>query len=454
MYIKLLFTSAKTSEQIFRIVTDIINTPSVTNITTLNTRATEAGYNSDLLQYLDSASEIIRTTDLVNSSGVNTYTKAHIARPAAIVGTGGDTTGIAAPFTFTLEQSVYDALTTKYYTTVRSSVYQSTNTGSIRGPIQGGVGNSLTGGTISSSQTPFANASTAASSYSAGALGTQLTVNNLQSPVTAGNTGLQAYPIAYGLSTNIFSAHFYITDKVFKYALVSGTSSAWPAYNSTDYISGIFSCQYTRLDNWNTDSNGILPVVFSAIKGAMTTYGVMGGLFSTSNSYSPDGMTANWHKDQNSAAGYQVSLRVYNTLTTRNVNTTVTKAFTINPAVAPGLGTRSSNQYWLYSQSSTIAASWSTGALEWNARYGPMLFGTANFRHPSADLTTSVFQMHPLSWTRWDLGAMGGGNITEQGNFMIFNGDFNPGDEFTTNSITYVLWPTRFLRVGFAIPKA
>ena len=37
---------------------------------------------------------------------------------------------------------------------------------------------------------------------------------------------------------------------------------------------------------------------------------------------------------------------------------------------------------------------------------------------------------------------------------MIFNGDFAPGDEFTTNSITYVLWPTRFARVGFAIPKA
>ena len=453
MYIKLLFTGAKTSEQIFRIVTDIINTPSVTSITALNTRATAAGYNADLLQYLDPLSEIIRTNDLANSGGANTYTKAHIARPAAVAGTGGDTVGIAAPFTFILEQSVYDALTTKYYTTVKSSVYQSTNTGIYRGPIQGGVGNSLTGGTISSSQTPFADASTGASSYSAGALGTQLTVTNLQSVMTTGNTSNSGFPIAYGLSTNIFSAHFYITDKVFKYSMVHVTSSAWPTYNSGSYISGIFSSQYTRLDNWNTDSNGILPVVFSSLKGD-TAYTVYGGLYSTTTTAASDGMLENWHKDRSSAVGYNIPLRVYNTLTTRNVNTTITKAYTLNAAVAPGIGTRSSNQYPLYNATLTPTAAFTGGTLEWDARYGPILFGLLNLRSPSADLTASVFQMHPLTWTRFDLGAMGGGNITQQGNFMIFNGDFAPGDEFTTNSITYVLWPTRFARVGFAIPKA
>ena len=63
--------------------------------------------------------------------------------------------------------------------------------------------------------------------------------------------------------------------------------------------------------------------------------------------------------------------------------------------------------------------------------------------------------MLPLVWSCNYYGNSGG-NVTSQGLFYIFNGDYSPGDEFTYNGITYAIWPSYqgyTNRLGLAIPK-
>ena len=49
-----------------------------------------------------------------------------------------------------------------------------------------------------------------------------------------------------------------------------------------------------------------------------------------------------------------------------------------------------------------------------------------------------------------------GGNISDIGDFYLFNGDYFPGDEFSYNNRTYVIFPVGLgytTRLGLAIPK-
>jgi len=97
MLIKLNYNTQKTPAQTWRVVSDIINNPSINSIANLRSRETSASYAADLLTGLvDSTSYIIRTNDITP----NTYS--HIARPP--IATSSNT-----PFEFVLSQKVYDA---------------------------------------------------------------------------------------------------------------------------------------------------------------------------------------------------------------------------------------------------------------------------------------------------------------------------------------------------------
>jgi hypothetical protein len=51
----------------------------------------------------------------------------------------------------------------------------------------------------------------------------------------------------------------------------------------------------------------------------------------------------------------------------------------------------------------------------------------------------------------------GGGDISAQSGFYIFNGEYAPGDTFTYSGKTFILWPTNLgpvtSRLAIAVPK-
>ena len=91
--------------------------------------------------------------------------------------------------------------------------------------------------------------------------------------------------------------------------------------------------------------------------------------------------------------------------------------------------------------------------------YGNFLdVSTFGAKVPAADLSGKLgYPMYPLSFRRSHTNFMLGGNITSKGKFYLFNGDYNPGDEYTYNNKTYVLWPLSYTgwtnRLAYAVPK-
>ena len=61
----------------------------------------------------------------------------------------------------------------------------------------------------------------------------------------------------------------------------------------------------------------------------------------------------------------------------------------------------------------------------------------------------------PWGWNKHSYGAMGG-SISELSNIYLFNGFYQPADEYTIGSTTYSIWPTydgSLAKLGLAIPK-
>jgi hypothetical protein len=90
------------------------------------------------------------------------------------------------------------------------------------------------------------------------------------------------------------------------------------------------------------------------------------------------------------------------------------------------------------------------------ATYGKGISNTAAERWPSADLSGTSFQLIPLGWNLDRYGNTGG-NISDRSGFYLFNGDYQPGDEFALGGTTWSVWPLwagYSARIGIAIPKA
>lgn len=405
MFIKLNFTSAKAQFQLWRVIADIVATPTVTSIATLQTRATDASYNSSLLQYLDAAnSEIIRTTD---TTGVTSHISAN--------------TG-TSEFEFTLQFPVYDTAGTYYYT-------QIFNTSANNAYTYYNVGTALTGGTISSSQIPV-TAADATNSY----VGTQLTVGG----TTDGNTSY------YNDNANgCYTLWVYITPYCLMwYANNYSSTIGWSSSNSQrngPFVIG----QYTRYDYFNSQSNGIYPVMYSIPDRGST--GNRGGLLYTdfyNASFNPAYTTT-------TAAG-MAPFRILNTLTAQPSSSATTWSTSTKVAVCHTLNGVSTG--YKGPLSSSVVSTNLT------ASYNAITSSTVGAKYPNSTLTTPVYVQFPIGWELQTIGAFGG-NFSDKTGVYLFNGDYALGDEYVVGSTTYSIWTVSAIssaltiRIALGVPK-
>lgn len=398
MFIKLAFTSGKTPAQIFRVMADIINTQTITSISALNARATSASYAADLLQNLDSTnSYIIRTDNPSNSI-------AHISRPA--------TASANFAFRLTVRQPVYDAPTTYAFTQFFATGTTTTSN------LQVGNGTAITGGAMTDAQWDITTSTTQTT-----AQGTTLTLSG-------------ATTTTFALSiTNIFTWYLYMNDSclLFTYDTSATGSAPFSATISSSLGTYLAAGQYTRYDYWNTNANGIVPLVQN---------NGTGGIF---------GKTADYGSILNpiSTNTNDPMLRVIQ-MVDGSLGTATTWSILTNQGVVHGLGTRYCDFYALTNSS--------MGAANTDPAYGPVIFTSSpQTRIPTNNLSTRGYIMYPLVF-RNSVYNMLGGNITEQSKFYIYHGDYCLGDEIVYNNKTYSLWPvnaasTTTTRIAVAVPE-
>lgn len=82
---------------------------------------------------------------------------------------------------------------------------------------------------------------------------------------------------------------------------------------------------------------------------------------------------------------------------------------------------------------------------------------TAGEKVANATNTGMAFALLPLTWTMSGGSCWGGGDISAQSGFYIFNGEYAPGDTLTYSGKTFILWPTNLgpvtSRLAIAVPK-
>ena len=407
MYVKLNYTSAVSLPTVFRVFTDIINNSSITSVSALTARFTSASYSSDLTTGFDATnSEIIRTVS--PSTTVASYRR--------------DSASATYPlsFIFTLEQTVYDA-STKYYTQIASK----TTTNSTLAYY----GTGISGGTMSATAYPLnlPNTSTTADTTPA------LTITNSNSGVIV-NAAQMA---------NVYTFWAYLTDKCFIWGTTHGTSykNGWGVtYGDGTIQSGPWiTSQYTRFDYHNTNANGIVPVVYTNPNRGV---GIGWGVATDYNDALSTTYTGNLNsvfKAMNMVSASPYVGTSWPLLTHQTVNW--------------GCGSRTNEIYGLTVQ--TFAGTYATTASRAYVEVNKVLSTTSYQRWPNSTVQSTGFAMLPLTWSSNFYGNSGG-NMTSQGLFYVFNGDYSPGDEFTYNGVTYAIWPSwqgYTNRLGLAIPK-
>lgn len=475
MFLKLSFTANTNISQVMRMVTAIINTPSITSVTSLVNAYTTGTWHSTVTQNFDTTnSEIIRTTSPTTSI-------AHYAK------TNGST--VPHDFTMTIEKTVYDSAGVAFTGSITGTVLTVTamTSGTITiGQLIGGAasGTYITGFTsgtlggvgtytVNTSQTLASTSLTASRKYyvqwvsSAGstslnfATGTSITGGAIDSSqlaltstnaVAATGTVLTLVNSSIGSSIvsnsngkdNIRTFWFYMTDKAIIWATTNGTSynNGWgTTYSSSTTQCGPFiASQYTRYDVTNNTVSGIIPVLVSQARGSGQGLG-----FGLNNDY-----TSIQNVMQTEALTPFLAMNLYNQLPLQSSSF----ALISNPQVTWGVNGRYNDYAAL-----NASANYGNGSTDINnsrgATYGLGLTTTASARYPTTDLTSTGFAMLPIVWRHTPYGNFGG-NMSDQSGFYIFNGDYAPGDEFFFNNTVYSIWPmwTGYTdRVGIAVPK-
>lgn len=406
MFIKLNFTNGKSQYQLWRVVADIVATSSVTSIATLQTRATAAGYDSSLLQYLDASnSEIIRTTD---TTGVTSHISANTA---------------TFEFEFTLQFNVYDSAGTYYYAQIFNNTASNAYT-------YYNVGTALTGGTISSSQIPV-TAPDATNSY----VGTQLAIGG----TSDGNTSTY-----YNTNANSCATLWvYITPYCLMwYANNSVSTIGWSTSNTTrngPFIIG----QYTRYDYFNSMSNGIYPVMYSIPdRGSAGNNGSLQGTDFYTATFNPAYTTT--------TSTTMAPFRILNTLTVQPSSSAVTWSTSTKVSVCHTINGFSTG--WKAPGTGVL----NTTAL--TATYNNITSTTVGNKYPNSTLTTPVYIQFPIGWELQTVGAFGG-NFSDKTGVYLFNGDYSLGDEYVVGSTTYSIWPLPTIstsitnRIALGVPK-
>ena len=411
MYIKLNYSSDKNILDCIRTVDDIINNPSVTSVGALTSRISAAPYGAGITTgFVSGTSEIYRTVS-------PSVTKSHFF--ASVLSTG--------QFKWTLQFGSYDNTATNYY-------IQLQNTGaSLTTGVNSVVGNSITGGTITSSTCAIT-----LSNSNTGGGGTDLTV--------AGSTyGLKTagYYLANSTNgqTNVRTFWCYVNDKclIMSWTAASSFNNGWGSTyaDSSKQLGPYIFSQYTRFDYHNTDANGIIPLIFSDFgRGSGQGFGTALDYNGINNILFPAG-----------SAG-SLPLLVYNMV---NALPAVTSAWPIQYAsvVVPTFGFRET------SFSAANAKLLGAEATATAPTIGKAVASAAAERFPNANLSGTSFQFIPLGWTSNRYGNTGG-NASDKGGFYLFCGDYQPGDELTLNGKTWSVWPLwagYADRLGLAIPK-
>ena len=409
MLIKLNFTSGKTWSQVFRILAEIINQPTYTSVAAMQAGATANGWASDLLNAFDApTSYIYRTKD---TTGV----VAHIAR--------GAQSSSSVPFDLMLEFPTYDAGSVKQYYRIVSSSTTSAYTFSEQ-----------FGNVINSPMSSPQWAISSATSQSAA----QGTVINVSGAGTTAGRGL-------GTSANtvlVYTLWAYITPTSFVWHIIQSPPGFQPSgwhgtnsfYGNQTNSSGSVYSQYKRYDYWNTSTNNILPFVYM---NPNLSY------FLPFTSAAELGIT-----NPNSATAAECTFYFYNYINaTPSTGTTFPVVYAIRGAT--GIGTR-------YADTTALTTSTTSTLNATDTCSGAVLnTATVQTRIPSSNLLTKGFSILPLTIRNMNV-SMLGGNISDIGDFYLFNGDYFPGDEFSYNNRTFVIFPVGLgytTRLGFAIPK-
>lgn len=414
MYIKLSFTQDKHFQDCARYVDDIINWTTTTSITALMTRV-QTVYGTGLAAgFSTSTSDLVRTVNVTPS-----LTKSHFYAQNL-------STGI---YRWTLMQTSYDTTTTNYYAQMQGTALSAGIGVAVL------IGNAITGGTMSSSSCPITVAYLASNVN-----GTALTIAGS----TYGGASV-GYAIGNTTSGQTSIRHFwmYINDKCIIFAFVNNTSynNGWPsAFNSAANMCGpFFLSQYTRFDYWNKDSNGIIPLMFNDFaRGAGIGFGIASDFNDNGNVYYAQGNATS------------LPLIGFNTV---NAFPAVTSSWPLVYSFVP-------MPIWGYRDAyvATAATGYTysvAGSTYTTVTYGKGISNTAAERWPNADLSGTSFQIIALSWSSDRYGAVGG-NISDRSGWYLFNGDYQPGDEFALGGKTWSVWPI-FAgyadRIGIAIPK-
>lgn len=410
MLIKLKYTQLQDLPTAFRLLSYIISNSGITSISSLVSSLNAASAWGTFTGSLDTTNSYIVRTNAASGC------VAHIARPGINGGTFA--------YNFLLRQEVHDAAGTYLY-------YIFNNSSATANSDVWYVSSSFTGGAITSSEWPITSSNTNTTS-----VGTPLT-----------QSGTYTTSGAASNTAGFYTAWFYVTNYSFIWAFNADSDSGLGISTST-YGSasagwtGIkFMSQYKRFDYWNTNTNNIYPVVFNS---ATRTTGA--GTFQYTNDYTAiqNPVAANTNEPM---------LMVLNMVTNVEPSSSALSWTTTSSVkVAWGLGTRFSDVLGMTSSATSI----STQATGPNT--GQMLWvdsGNINTRMPIPNLQNRGYPLLPLTWRNMRYNAMGG-NISEIGDFYLFNGDYFPGDEFTYNGRTFVLFPTGqswTTRLAIAIPK-
>ena len=409
MFVKLNFTADKGFFHIRQILNAIINDTAIDSVAALATAA--ASWNSAITASIDySTTEIIRTAE-------PTTVKSHL---------GDNTTGLSA--VWTLEFQVYDAPTRKYYISFDSAV--SPTSTRIR------VGNTILSGSMTQNQASMSVDLNVAANTS----GTPVLLSTVAPAQSL--LGGDYYTSGYANATNFRTFWMYLTNDCLITASTHSTSTSLGFSNEYNnmarYVGPVIFSQYTRYDHHNTNANGVIPLIFH-----------------------------NFSRNPVTGLGYNLPLTDWARIENVNISTDTDTAFRVFnmidahvqvgsswplmsfPSVNWGSGSRTTEQFAL-TDSSVGSTSTAT-----TAAYGRLIHTTAGTRYPSADLRSVGYGMLPLRWSNTYRGNRGG-NATDRGGFYIFNGDYFPGDTFTYDGKTYIIWPTfrgYTDRVGIAVPK-
>ena len=407
MFIKLQYTQDKNLIDVFRVIHNIIKTPSITSASSLDGLANAQGWAITTRSDFDASNSIVvRTNDV---STLNSHFNVYYNNGYSYT-----------QFRWTLEFSVPDAPSRKVY-----SQYIS-NDGS---NFYHNIGDSVSA--------PISSTSAGATQRSAN-IGYGTGIGVIGNAINYLNENSQFAYTSVG-AAKVRCLWAYITDKSFVWCatLDQATNSGFgTTYNTNGKFMGPFiNSMYTRYDYWNKESNDIIPWYYTNTRGNSVGYGAAHDLNAVLN---PSYTTSLNHVDS----------RVFNMIEASSKNSTYFPMI-YHSGVNTRIGHRS-NYYYPH-----INESLGTVGTASAISYGKTLSTTSFHRYPSADLSATTFMNHPIGWDHWGYNSHGG-NVSEEAGVYIFNGDYVPGDTFSVGGKVYMIWPMYGFgytsRIGLSVP--